>query len=80
MQLSAKGIRVKGAAPGPIWTALQVRGGTTMEKLVNFGADTPLPRRGQPAEVASISVQLAANNARYAKGQIYGSAGGRGQP
>ncbi|SJN44092.1 Dehydrogenases with different specificities (related to short-chain alcohol dehydrogenases) [Sphingobacterium faecium PCAi_F2.5] len=79
-QLGSKGIRVNGVAPGPIWTALQVSGGATMEKLVNFGSDTPLERPGQPAELASIYVQLAANDASYATGQIYGSAGGGGQP
>jgi hypothetical protein len=29
---------------------------------------------------ASIYVQLAANDASYANGQVYGSAGGGGQP
>lgn len=29
-QLGAKGIRVNGVAPGPIWTPLQVSGGATM--------------------------------------------------
>lgn len=59
-QLGPKGIRVNGVAPGPIWTALQVSGGATMEKLKNFGGDTPLARPGQPAELGSIYVQLAA--------------------
>ena len=79
-QLGPKGIRVNGVAPGPIWTALQVSGGATQEKLEQFGGQTPLGRPGQPAELASIYVQLAANDASYANGQIYGSAGGSGQP
>lgn len=79
-QLGPKGIRVNGVAPGPIWTPLQVSGGATMEKLVEFGGDTPLGRPGQPAELASIYVQLAASDASYANGQIYGAAGGAGQP
>lgn len=79
-QLGPKGIRVNGVAPGPIWTALQVSGGATMEKLKNFGGDTPMARPGQPAELASIYVQLAASDASYATGQIYGAAGGGGQP
>jgi NAD(P)-dependent dehydrogenase (short-subunit alcohol dehydrogenase family) len=79
-QLGPKGIRVNGVAPGPIWTALQVSGGATMEKLKNFGGDTPLGRPGQPAELGSIYVQLAANDASYSTGQIYGAAGGGGQP
>jgi NAD(P)-dependent dehydrogenase (short-subunit alcohol dehydrogenase family) len=79
-QLGPKGIRVNGVAPGPIWTALQVSGGATQEKIVKFGGDTPLERPGQPAELASIYVQLADNSGSYANGQIYGSSGGKGQP
>ncbi len=79
-QLGPKGIRVNGVARGPIWTLLQVFGRATMEKLEKFGGDTPLGRPGQPAELASIYVQLAASDASYATGQIYGEAGGDGQP
>ena len=79
-QLAPKGIRVNGVAPGPIWTPLQVSGGATMEKLEQFGASTPMKRPGQPAELASIYVQLAAADASYATGQVYGAAGGSGQP
>jgi len=79
-QLGPKGIRVNGVAPGPVWTPLQVSGGATMEKLVEFGGDTPLGRPGQPAELASIYVQLADNGASFSTGQIYGAAGGSGQP
>lgn len=79
-QLAKKGIRVNGVAPGPIWTPLQVSGGATEEKLKKFGSTTPLGRPGQPAELASIYVQLAANGGSYATGQVYGAAGGSGQP
>jgi NAD(P)-dependent dehydrogenase (short-subunit alcohol dehydrogenase family) len=79
-QLGPKGIRVNGVAPGPIWTPLQVSGGASQEKLKEFGAQTPMGRPGQPAELASIYVQLAAADASYANGQIYGSNGGNGQP
>jgi len=79
-QLGPKGIRVNGVAPGPIWTPLQTSGGQPQEAIVKFGEVTPLGRPGQPAELASIYVQLADNNASYATGQIYGSAGGSGHP
>ena len=79
-QLAPKGIRVNGVAPGPIWTPLQVSGGATMEKLEKFGGQTPMGRPGQPAELGSIYVQLAAADASYATGQVYGAAGGGGQP
>jgi len=47
---------------------------------VNFGEVTPLGRPGQPAELASIYVQLADSDASFATGQIYGAAGGNGHP
>src|SRR5438445_2923621 len=64
-QLAPRGIRVNGVSPGPIWTPLQVSGGATMEKLKKFGSDTPLKRPGQPVELASIYVQLAAADASF---------------
>jgi NAD(P)-dependent dehydrogenase (short-subunit alcohol dehydrogenase family) len=79
-QLAPRGIRVNAVAPGPIWTPLQVSGGATMEKLEKFGSKTPLGRPGQPAELGSIYVQLAAADASYATGQVYGSMGGEGIP
>jgi NAD(P)-dependent dehydrogenase (short-subunit alcohol dehydrogenase family) len=79
-QLAKKGIRVNGVAPGPIWTPLQVSGGASPEKLKKFGGKTPLGRPGMPGELAGIYVQLADNQGSFATGQIYGSAGGSGQP
>lgn len=79
-QFGPKGIRVNGVAPGPIWTPLQVSGGATMQKLKQFGGDTVFKRPGQPAELASIFVQLAANSGSFTTGHIYGAAGGKGSP
>ncbi|MBV9238334.1 MAG: SDR family oxidoreductase [Xanthobacteraceae bacterium] len=79
-QLGPKGIRVNGVAPGPIWTPLQVSGGAPEQKYETFGKTTALGRPGQPAELASIYVQLAADDASFATGNIYGSGGGQGQP
>lgn len=79
-QLGPKGIRVNGVAPGPIWTPLQVSGGSSKEKYEKFGSATVFGRPGQPAELASIYVQLAAADAGFTTGSIYGSAGGQGQP
>lgn len=78
--LGPKGIRVNGVAPGPIYTPLQISGGATVEHFKNFGGDYPLGRAGQPCELASIYVQLAANDASYTTGNIYGAGGGKGQP
>jgi NAD(P)-dependent dehydrogenase (short-subunit alcohol dehydrogenase family) len=79
-QLAPKGIRVNAVAPGPIWTPLQVSGGATQEKLEKFGGQTAFGRPGQPAELASIYGQLAVADASFATGQVYGAAGGTGQP
>jgi len=79
-QLAGKGIRVNGVAPGPIWTPLQISGGAPEQKYEHFGSDTVFGRPGQPVELASIYVQLAASDASFATGNIYGSGGGKGQP
>jgi len=79
-QLGSRGIRVNGVAPGPIWTPLQISGGASEEKYQHFGSATVLGRPGQPVELASIYVQLAAADASFTTGSIYGAAGGQGQP
>ncbi|MBW8743442.1 MAG: SDR family oxidoreductase [Sphingomonas sp.] len=79
-QLGGKGIRVCGVAPGPIWTPLQVSGGTLPQKLEKFGATAALKRPGQPAELAGIYVRLAEEDSSYTTGNIYGAGGGQGQP
>ena len=79
-QLAPKGIRVNAVAPGPFWTPLQVTGGQPPEKLPEFGADSPLQRPGQPAELAGVYVLLASNESSYATGQVYAAVGGAGGP
>ncbi|MGB4768758.1 MAG: SDR family oxidoreductase [Candidatus Saccharimonas sp.] len=76
-QLTPKGIRVNGVAPGPIWTPLQPSHGQSQEKLVKFGEDTSLGRPGQPAELASLYVFLASNDSSYMSGEIIGVTGGK---
>jgi NAD(P)-dependent dehydrogenase (short-subunit alcohol dehydrogenase family) len=79
-QLGKRGIRVNGVAPGPVWTPLQVSGGAHPEKYRNFGSQDVFGRPGQPAELASIYVQLAASDGSFTTGNIYGAGGGQGQP
>lgn len=76
-QLTPKGIRVNGVAPGPIWTPLQPSYGQSMEKLVKFGDDTPLGRPGQPAELAGTYVFLASDDASYVSGETIAVTGGK---
>jgi NAD(P)-dependent dehydrogenase (short-subunit alcohol dehydrogenase family) len=70
-----KGIRVNGVAPGPVWTPL-IPATMPKEKLEVFGADTPLKRAGQPAELAPAYVLLASQEASYMTGSIIQVNGG----
>lgn len=79
-QFGPRGIRVNGVAPGPVWTPLQISGGASAQKYEHFGNTTALGRPGQPAELASIYVQLASNEGSFTTGNIYGAGGGQGQP
>lgn len=75
-QLAAKGIRVNGVAPGPIWTPLQLDGGQFPDKIPEFGQDSLIGRAGQPVELAPVYVFLASPESSYVTGQIYGVTGG----
>jgi NAD(P)-dependent dehydrogenase (short-subunit alcohol dehydrogenase family) len=79
-QVAKQGIRVNAVAPGPIWTPLQPSGGQLPGKLPQFGADTPLGRPGQPAELAALYVLLASRESSFSTGQVFGAVGGRGGP
>jgi NAD(P)-dependent dehydrogenase (short-subunit alcohol dehydrogenase family) len=79
-QLAEKGIRVNAVAPGPFWTALQPSGGQFPDHLAEFGADTPLGRPGQPAEIAPLYVLLASSQASFTTGQVFGATGGEVGP
>lgn len=76
-QFAARGIRVNAVAPGPFWTPLQVAGGQLPGKVTKFGAETPLGRPGQPAEIAPAYVMLAAPGATYMTGQVVAVTGGQ---
>jgi NAD(P)-dependent dehydrogenase (short-subunit alcohol dehydrogenase family) len=70
------GIRVNGVAPGPIWTPLNPSGGSTPEKMKDFGEDTPMGRPGQPNEVAPSFLFLACEDSSYMSGQVLHPNGG----
>lgn len=69
-----KGIRVNAVAPGPVWTPLIP---STMPDADKFGANTPMGRPGQPAEMAPIYVFLATNESSYISGATVPATGGR---
>lgn len=75
LHLADRGIRVNGVAPGPIWTPL-IPASFDAEHVEEFGADTPMKRAGQPAEVAPCYVFLASKDASYMTGQILHPNGG----
>ncbi|AEG93848.1 SDR family oxidoreductase [Ramlibacter tataouinensis] len=79
-QLAERGIRVNAVAPGPYWTPLQPSGGQLPGELPKFGAQSPLGRPGQPAEIAPVFVQLAAADLSFTTGSVFGSTGGQGGP
>jgi NAD(P)-dependent dehydrogenase (short-subunit alcohol dehydrogenase family) len=70
-----RGIRVNAVAPGPIWTPL-IPATFPPDKVASFGAQVPMKRAGQPAEVASCFVFLAAEDASYITGQVLHPNGG----
>ena len=73
----AKGVRVNAVAPGPIWTPLIPATGWDAERLATFGADTPLGRAGQPAELAGTYVHLASAESSYVTGAVIAVTGGK---
>ncbi len=73
--LAPRGIRVNVVAPGPVWTPL-VAATTDPEKLSQFGADVPLGRPAQPAELAGSFVFLASPAASYITGAVLPVTGG----
>jgi NAD(P)-dependent dehydrogenase (short-subunit alcohol dehydrogenase family) len=74
-QLIERGIRVNGVAPGPVWTPL-IPASFPPEEVAKFGADTPMKRPAQPAEVAPAYVFLASKDASYINGQFIHVNGG----
>jgi hypothetical protein len=62
--VGSRGVRVNSVAPGPIWTPL-IPSTMPADNVEGFGAQTPLGRAGQPAELAPVYVLLASDEASY---------------
>ena len=73
--LAERGLRVNCVAPGPIWTPL-IPATMDPEQVKKFGAETPMKRAGQPAELAPVYVMLATEEASYVSGATIAVTGG----
>ena len=74
-ELIERGIRVNVVAPGPVWTPLVVST-TPADANAKFGADSPMGRPAQPAELAPAFVYLASPESGYVTGQVLAVTGG----
>ena len=70
-----QGVRVNAVAPGPVWTPL-ITSTMPAEKHTEFGAQSPMGRPGQPAELAPAYVFLASQDSSFISGEIIGVTGG----
>ena len=75
-QLGERGIRANSVAPGPVWTPL-IPSTMPADVVEQFGADTPLGRAAQPAELAPAYVFLASDEASYVSGAVIAVTGGK---
>jgi hypothetical protein len=78
-ELAPKGIRVNSVAPGPVWTPL-IPATMPAEAVESFGADTPIGRAAQPAELAPAYVFFASQESSYITAETLGVTGGSPLP
>jgi NAD(P)-dependent dehydrogenase (short-subunit alcohol dehydrogenase family) len=74
LSLVSKGIRVNAVAPGPVWTPL-IASTFKPKEVATFGSEVPMARAGEPAEIATAYLFLAAD-APYMTGQVLHPNGG----
>jgi NAD(P)-dependent dehydrogenase (short-subunit alcohol dehydrogenase family) len=70
-----RGIRANSVAPGPVWTPL-IPATMPEDKLKSFGAQAPMGRAAQPAELAPFYVFLASQESSYMTSEVIGVTGG----
>ncbi|MGH3822913.1 MAG: SDR family oxidoreductase [Pseudonocardiaceae bacterium] len=73
--LIERGIRANSVAPGPVWTPL-IPATMPEDQLKSFGAQAPLGRAAQPAELAPFYVFLASQESSYMTSEVLGVTGG----
>lgn len=75
-ELGNAGVRVNCVRPGPIHTDIHASGGEP-NRIERVSAAIPMGRGGEPAEVASLILWLAGDEASYVSGALIDVAGGR---
>jgi dehydrogenase/reductase SDR family protein 4 len=76
LELGPKGVRVNAIAPGLIQTALSEHYWKDEAQRDAVLSKQPLPRLGQPADVAELALLLASENGSYITGQTFTVDGG----
>ena len=76
LELGPQGVRVNAIAPGMIQTALSEHYWSNEQRASTFLAKQPIPRIGQPVEVAEIAVLLAGAGGSFITGQTFVIDGG----
>lgn len=77
IELGQYGIRVNSVHPGGIFTEMGGRGQVSEEDMnARVYADFPIPRVGQPKEVAYVTLFLATDEASYSTGAEFVADGG----
>jgi dehydrogenase/reductase SDR family member 4 len=76
LELGPKGVRVNAIAPGLIETALSEYYWKDEDKASSRFSKQPIPRIGQPEEIAGIALLLASERGSYITGQTITADGG----
>ena len=76
LELGPLGVRVNAIAPGMIQTALSEYYWRSDQRAAAFLAKQPIPRIGQPVEVAEMAVLLAGSGGSFITGQTFVIDGG----
>ncbi len=77
IELGQYGIRVNSVHPGGIFTAMGGKGVSSEEEMnKSVYANFPIPRVGQPEEVARLTLFLASDEASYSTGSEFVADGG----
>lgn len=76
LELAADGIRVNGVRPGIIRTDIHATGGDP-DRVARLMSTVPMPRAGEPEEVAEAIAWLLSNAASYCTGTTIDVTGGR---